>query len=91
MPHSPNPSQTPTTTGRHPGEGASTARQQQTPVARLPHERDASADSQAGRSPQEPAFRNAAYRDAASGRPDTDRGPVLGNIYNARVRPSRAA
>lgn len=74
---------------RSPGDGQTQPVQGHAPVARLPHERDESADSQAVANPQEDARRAAGYRDAAGGMPDTDRGPVLDAVYNETLQPDR--
>jgi hypothetical protein len=53
---------------------------------RTPNERDASADSQSSDQGGNQAQNQAAARDAASGRPDTDKGPEMDRVYNDEVR-----
>lgn len=66
-----------------PGQGRTQRTKQNVPGPRLPHERDESADSQAAAPVDEAGKR--AYRDAARGLPDTDRGPVLDRTYREKV------
>ena len=53
---------------------------------RLPHERDESSDS--GSAEPNPVLREAA-KDAASGRPSTDRGEVTDELYERTLRDKR--
>jgi hypothetical protein len=50
-------------------------------VPRAPHERDESADSQAGGEPSGERMANAAREDVERGVVDTDKGPVLEESY----------
>jgi hypothetical protein len=68
-------------TRRRPG-GATHASKENTPGPRLPSERDESADSQASPDPSHRDVMDKAYEDAKRGRPDTDKGPVLDEVYN---------
>jgi hypothetical protein len=54
-------------------------------VPRMPHERDESVDSQPRAEPSAKNVGDAAASDIASGRVDTDKGPVLDRTYD-RVR-----
>lgn len=56
------------------------------PVPRTPNERDTSADSQSGAQAGNTTKSKAAASDAASGRPDTDKGPEMDRVYNQEVR-----
>jgi hypothetical protein len=58
-------------------------RQQRVP--RAPHERDESADSQGASDPSARSVGEAAREDIERGRVDTDKGPVLDEVYD-RVR-----
>jgi hypothetical protein len=62
-----------------------TSRRRQPPAPRLPHERDESADSQRNSEPSAPRMAEAAREDVERGRVDTDKGPVLDQVYD-RVR-----
>jgi hypothetical protein len=53
----------------------------QVPKARMPHERDESTDSQAPEAPSNQRMGQLAHDDAASGQPDTDKGPALDAAY----------
>ena len=58
-------------------------------VAPLPHERDESSDEQAGAPPVAGQdVGEQAQRDLARGLEDTDRGPVLDELYRERVKPA---
>ncbi|MBO9515359.1 MAG: hypothetical protein J7549_14685 [Variovorax sp.] len=54
---------------------------------RLPHERDQSSDSQQTPDGQPPAIGRRALQDIEQGRVDTDRGPVVDEVYNRKVKP----
>ena len=58
---------------------------------RLPHEHDEASDSQASASAQQRDVGRKAYANATDGSTDTDRGPVLDEIYNDKVAPDRSA
>lgn len=53
----------------------------QSPKARMPHERDESADSQAAANPSARRMGEIAHDDVEEGQPDTDKGPVLDAAY----------
>jgi len=63
---------------------------------RLPHERDESADSQVPSTSQRSDIGRKAYDDVVAGRVDTDRGPVLEELFRKKLQqpaepPRRAA
>lgn len=53
----------------------------QAPKARMPHERDESADSQSADAANVRRIGEIAHDDVAEGQPDTDKGPVLDAVY----------
>jgi hypothetical protein len=53
----------------------------QVPKARMPHERDESTDSQSPDAASTRRMGQLAHDDAASGQPDTDKGPALDAAY----------
>jgi hypothetical protein len=54
---------------------------------RLPHERDESADSQVKSATQQPGdVGKQAYNDLQAGRVDTDRGPVLEELFRTALQ-----
>lgn len=55
----------------------------------LPHEHDESSHSQASAAPQQRDAGHRAYRNATDGTSDTDRGPVMDEVYNQQVAPHR--
>ena len=55
----------------------------------LPHEQDESSHSQARGTPQQEALGRKAYGDATGGSRDTDRGPLMDQVYNEKVAPHR--
>ena len=55
----------------------------------LPHERDESSASQAAAAPQQRETGRKAWRDATGSGTDTDRGPVMDQVYNDKVAPHR--
>ena len=57
----------------------------------LPHEHDESSRSQAGSTPQQREVGRKALRDATDGAADTDRGPVMDQVYNDKVAPDRGS
>jgi hypothetical protein len=59
--------------------------QEQIQVPRLPHERDESVDSQACATPPDPLIEKAAH-DARLGHVDSDRGPVVDELYRRTLR-----
>ena len=54
----------------------------QSPKARMPHERDESADSQAAGEPSARRMAERARNDIEQGRVDTDKGPALDAAYD---------
>jgi hypothetical protein len=58
--------------------------QERTP--RAPHERDESAQSQDNKEPSQDRIGGLAHDDAASGRTDTDKGPVTDQTYQREFR-----
>jgi hypothetical protein len=71
--------------------GNTRAQQQDTPAKadhapRQPNERDESADSQSSQAAGNRAVGKLAHDDVTSGRQDTDRGPVVDQVYNQGVR-----
>ena len=55
----------------------------------LPHERDESSGSQGAATPQQRDIGRKAYGDATDGSADTDRGPLMDQVYNDKVAPHR--
>ena len=53
----------------------------QAPKARMPHERDESADSQSAEAASTRRMGQIAHDDVEQGQPDTDKGPVLDAAY----------
>lgn len=53
----------------------------QAPKARMPHERDESADSQSADAPATRRLGQIAHDDVAEGQQDTDKGPALDAAY----------
>ena len=80
---------------RHPASldtspnGATTASRDQAREPALPHESDESSHSQARTTPQQEDMGRKAYGDAVDGTADTDRGPVMDQVYNDKVAPRR--
>ena len=62
----------------------------QAPSPHLPHEDDQSSQSQASATPQHRPIGEKAYEDTTSEREDTDRGPVMDDIYHRLVVAERA-
>ena len=71
--------------------GKTAAQAQASPRPRLPHEHDEASDSQASASAQQRAVGRKAYANATDGSADTDRGPVLDEVYNDKVAPDRSS
>jgi hypothetical protein len=65
-----------------PGDTVPVQGEKQEGVPRMPHERDESADSQAGREPSGQRLGQAAHEDVERGRVDTYKGPVLDQTYD---------
>jgi hypothetical protein len=79
---------------RHPASldtpnGATTASRERAREPALPHETDESSGSQARATPQQKDVGRQAYRNAVDGTADTDRGPVMDEVYNEKVTPHR--
>ncbi|RYF16780.1 MAG: hypothetical protein EOO30_09745 [Comamonadaceae bacterium] len=66
-----------------PSEGNTVTAQgeNQAPKARMPHERDESADSQSAEAADMRRIGQIAHDDVVEGQPDTDKGPVLDAAY----------
>lgn len=58
-------------------------------VPRLPHERDESADSQELQEPEQRDMMQRAHDDIEHGLVDTDRGPVLDEVYREKLKQPR--
>jgi hypothetical protein len=56
------------------------------PEPRLPHERDESADSQQQGDTQPSEIGRKAFEDIRAGRVDTDRGPVLEELFRTKLQ-----
>ena len=79
---------------RHPASldaanGATSASRDRAREPALPHERDESSASQASATPQHADIGRKAWRNATDGTADTDRGPVVDQVYNEKVAPDR--
>jgi len=74
-----------------PPTGQTTASRDQAPEPALPHEHDESSHSQAQGTQQQKDVGRQAYRNATDGTADTDRGPVMDQVYNEKVAPQRGA
>ena len=80
---------------RHPAsldaaqQGAATAPRDRRSEPPLPHEHDESSRSQARASEQQEDVGKRAYKDATSPSTDTDKGPVMDQVYNEKVAPHR--
>jgi hypothetical protein len=81
---------------RHPASldttpnGATTASRDRAREPALPHEGDESSHSQSSATPQQKELGDKAYRNATDGTADTDRGPLVDQVYNEKVAPQRA-
>jgi hypothetical protein len=60
------------------------------PSPHLPHEHDESSHSQASATPQHRPIGEKAYEDTTSEREDTDKGPVMDDVYHRLVVTERA-
>ena len=82
---------------RHPAsldaapQGPSSASRAESTEPALPQERDESSHSQAQAAPQQKDVGRQALRNATDGSADTDRGPVMDQVYNEKVAPQRGA
>ena len=80
---------------RHPAsldaavQGATTASRDRKPAPALPHEHDESSHSQARASERQKDVGRKAYKDATGPGTDTDKGPVMDQVYNEKVVPHR--
>jgi hypothetical protein len=80
---------------RHPAEldtppnGATRTSRDRAREPALPHEQDESSRSQASAAPQHREVGRKAYDNAVDGSADTDRGPVMDQVYNEKVAPDR--
>ncbi len=80
---------------RHPASldaasnGATTASRDRAREPSLPHEQDESSRSQARATPGQEDVGRKAYGNATDGTADTDRGPVMDEVYNEKVAPDR--
>ena len=80
---------------RHPAsldaapQGSTTVSRDRTPEPPLPHEQDESSASQASATPQHEDVGRKAYDNATDGTADTDKGPVMDQVYNQKVAPDR--
>ena len=66
--------------------GETRAQQGHGAVPRLPHERDQSSDSQQNQDGATPDVGRQGLADMKHGMVDTDRGPVLDQVYNEKVK-----
>jgi len=64
---------------------------QEAPSPHLPHEHDESSHSQASGTPQHGQIGEKAYEDSTSERVDTDKGPVMDDVYHRMVKPGSGA
>ncbi|MCS4511690.1 hypothetical protein [Xylophilus ampelinus] len=55
--------------------------------ARMPHERDESADNQQLQEASNKKMGDQAYADATGPQEDTDKGPMMGKVYREGVKP----
>jgi hypothetical protein len=80
---------------RHPpaldaaSNGATRASRDNAHEPSMPHEHDESSHSQASATPQHQDIGRKAYGNATDGTADTDRGPVMDQVYNEKVAPHR--
>jgi hypothetical protein len=80
---------------RHPAsldaapKGPTPASRGEGPEPALPHEHDEASHGQAQATPQQKDVGRQAYRNATDGTADTDRGPVMDQVYNEKVAPDR--
>ena len=73
-----------------PPDGSTTASRDRAREPALPHESDESSHGQASATPQQKEVGREAYRNATDGTADTDRGPLMDQVYNEKVAPRRA-
>ncbi|MEO5687142.1 MAG: hypothetical protein ABIR54_07245 [Burkholderiaceae bacterium] len=72
-----------------PSDAQATKERERVPEPVLPHEKDESSHSQARATPQQEEIGLKAYGNATDGSTDTDRGPVMDQVYNEKVAPRR--
>ena len=81
---------------RHPAsldaapKGSTTASRGSADEPSLPHEQDESSGSQASATAQHRDVGRQAYADATDGTADTDKGPVMDELYHGKVAPQSA-
>lgn len=76
------PENRPEASGKARGDTVPVQGEKQARSPRAPHERDESADSQGASEPSGTRIGTIAHGDMASGRVDTDKGPVLDATYD---------
>ena len=80
---------------RHPAEldaagaGQTSASRDRVREPNLPHEHDESSHSQERATPRQEEVGRKAYDNATDGTADTDRGPLMDQVYNEKVAPHR--
>ena len=89
MPTTPTRRRQETGIGTRAKTGETTATVTQHRVPRLPHERDESADSQDLQEPEQQEMMQRAKDDLDRGLVDTDRGPVLDEVYREKLKQPR--
>ena len=78
---------------RHPAsldatpKGSTTASRDRAQEPPLPHEQDESSSSQASATPEHRNVGRKAFDDATGGSADTDKGPVMDQVYNEKIAP----
>ena len=70
-------------------KGSTTVSRDRAHEPSLPHEQDESSASQASVTPQQKDVGRKAYDNATDGTVDTDKGPVMDQVYNQKVAPDR--
>jgi hypothetical protein len=70
-------------------KGSTTASRDGAHEPAMPHEQDESSSSQASATPQHGEVGRRAYQNATDGTADTDRGPVMDQVYNEKIAPHR--
>jgi hypothetical protein len=80
---------------RHPAsldaapKGSTTTSRDRAREPSLPHEQDESSGSQASAAPQQGDVGSKAYDNATDGTADTDKGPLMDQVYNQKVASQR--
>ena len=78
---------------RHPAsldatpKGSTTVSRDRASEPSLPHEQDESSGSQASATPRHQEVGRKAYDNATDGSADTDKGPVMDQVYNDKIAP----